>query len=81
MAQKKETTMTFELALAELEEITASLESGKLTLDQSLDAFERGVVLTRFCKDALSNAEQRISLIMKNGQGTPAETPLNTEDF
>ena len=73
--------MTFELALAELEEITASLESGKLTLDQSLDAFERGVVLTRFCKDALSNAEQRISLIMKNGQGTPAETPLNTEDF
>ena len=80
MAQKKETKMTFETALAELEEITASLESGKLTLDQSLEAFERGVTLTRFCKEALTNAEQRIMLIMKNGKDG-VEAPLNAEDF
>ncbi len=73
--------MTFETALAELEQITASLESGKLTLDQSLEAFERGVTLTRFCKETLTDAEQRIMLIMKNGQGAVTEVPLNAEEF
>ena len=81
MAQKKETAMTFESALAELEQVTASLESGKLTLEQSLEAFEKGVALTRFCREALTDAEARISLIMKGGQGAPAETPMKPEDF
>ena len=78
MAQKKETTMTFEAALEELERITASLESGKLTLDQSLEAFEKGVALARFCKKSLTSAEQRILLIMKDGV---TEAPICIEDF
>jgi exodeoxyribonuclease VII small subunit len=53
-----------EKSLAELEEIVEQLESGELTLEKSLKAFERGVRLSRECQAALKEAEQRVQVLM-----------------
>lgn len=52
--------MTFETAMARLEEIVALLESGSCSLDESLKLFEEGTKLTAFCSDSLKKAEQKI---------------------
>ena len=52
--------MTFESAMARLEEIVAVLEGGNCSLDESLKLFEEGTRLTAFCNDSLKNAEQKI---------------------
>lgn len=52
--------MTFEKAMARLEEIVALLEGGTCTLDESLKLFEEGTKLTAFCSESLKNAEQKI---------------------
>ncbi|GAB0148883.1 exodeoxyribonuclease VII small subunit [Marichromatium gracile] len=54
---------TFEQALAELESIVDALEQDEMTLEQSLDAFERGIGLTRTCQQALETAEQRVRIL------------------
>lgn len=65
----------FEAALSELEKIVARLEEGDLTLEGSLNEFERGVALTRTCHQTLQVAEQRVQqLIEEDGQ-------LRFEDF
>ncbi len=53
-------TLTFEQAMEKLEKIVAELESGKCTLDRSLELFEQGTKLTAFCAEQLKNAEQKI---------------------
>ena len=55
---------TFERSLGELESIVARLEGGELGLDESLVAFERGVLLFRECQSALDTAEQRVRLLV-----------------
>jgi exodeoxyribonuclease VII small subunit len=52
--------LNLEEALEDLEEIVGQLEDGKLTLDQSLALFERGIRLVRLCSARLESAEQRI---------------------
>jgi exodeoxyribonuclease VII small subunit len=54
---------TFEQALAELEAIVDQLERGDLSLEDSLQSFERGVTLTSVCQRALAQAEQRVNLL------------------
>ncbi|MEZ5450834.1 MAG: exodeoxyribonuclease VII small subunit [Thiolinea sp.] len=49
----------FETAMQELEALVQRMESGELSLEDSLREFERGVQLTRICQDALKSAEQR----------------------
>ena len=58
----------FEAALAELEALVARMEGGELTLDESLEAFERGVTLTRQCQAALKNAELKVQALTQDGQ-------------
>jgi exodeoxyribonuclease VII small subunit len=60
---------TFESSLAELEKIVAQLENGDLPLEESLKLFEKGVKLSRECRDRLSEAERRIEVLMKDGDG------------
>ena len=55
--------LTFEEAMAELDELVARMEDGELSLDDSLKAFERGVMLTRKCQEALSQAELRVKTL------------------
>jgi exodeoxyribonuclease VII small subunit len=54
---------SFEDALQELEAIVDRLERGDLSLEESLQSFERGVALTGICQRALSDAEQRVEIL------------------
>jgi exodeoxyribonuclease VII small subunit len=56
----------FEAALAELEKIVASMESGKLTLEQSLAAHKRGLELTQYCQSVLAQAQQQVKVLEEN---------------
>jgi exodeoxyribonuclease VII small subunit len=67
----------FEQALAELEGLVERLERGDLPLDQALQAFERGVALTRHCQACLQAAQQKVEILLKRsgqrrGQRGPA---------
>ena len=53
----------FEQALAELEDLVLKLESGDLSLDQSLECFKRGVELTRHCQTVLDEAQKTVDLL------------------
>lgn len=57
----------FEAALEELESLVAKMESGDLSLDESLKAFERGVALTRQCSTALKEAELKVQTLTQEG--------------
>lgn len=59
----------FEKALEDLEEIVSKMEQGNLTLDQSLQQYEKGVKLIRHCNKKLDSCEKRIELITKNEDG------------
>ena len=61
-------TPDFETALADLETLVQRMESGELSLEDSLQEFERGVKLTRLCQEALKAAEQRVKLLSGDGQ-------------
>lgn len=66
----------FESALAELETIVKTLEDGQLPLEQSLEHFERGVALSRFCHTRLDDAERRIELLTERGGTRPAPAAI-----
>ena len=72
MADKK-TEMTFETALARLEEIVRAMESGNAMLDESLALFEEGVGLVKYCTTALDTAEQRVKILQKGEDGGAVE--------
>jgi exodeoxyribonuclease VII small subunit len=63
MSRKKPENLSFEEALNELETLVEHLENGDISLDDSLKSFERGVALTRNCQRALSEAEQKVSIL------------------
>ena len=68
MTKKKQASFDFENALEELEELVSSMEDGKISLEDSLQAFEKGIKLTRECQAALKKAEQKVQvLINENG--------------
>lgn len=54
----------FEQSLDELEQLVAKMEGGKLSLDESLRSFERGIALYRHCQTALEQAELRVKLLL-----------------
>mgnify|MGYP001078155608 FL=1 len=60
--------LTFESAMTELEQLVEKMEDGELTLDESLKAFERGVVLTRLCQSELKNAELKVQQLNSDGE-------------
>ena len=66
----------FETALKELESIVDTLERGDLPLEQSLELFERGVRLSRFCHGRLEDAERRIEVLTERGERQPAPDAL-----
>jgi exodeoxyribonuclease VII small subunit len=72
----------FESAIGELETIVKTLEAGDLSLEQSLQLFERGVQLSRFCHTRLEDAERRIEILGQSGEREAAPDTLtpSTED-
>jgi exodeoxyribonuclease VII small subunit len=57
----------FETALEELEALVERLERGDLQLEDALRSFERGVQLTRHCQTALTAAQQKVEILLKEG--------------
>ena len=60
---------SFETSLNTLEQLIQKMESGDLSLEESLKSFEEGVKLTKICQQALSKAEQKVQLLLEqNGE-------------
>ena len=59
---------SFESAMEQLETLISRMESGDLSLDESLKAFEKGVHLTRFCQDQLQKAELKVQELNSKGE-------------
>jgi len=73
-------TSNFEQALGELEELVAAMESGDMTLEESLQAFETGVRLTRECQQTLQQAEQKVQLLLAEDGTTTAFPNIESPD-
>ena len=67
---KKQTQPDFEKSLAELEGLVETLEKGELSLEETLKQFERGMSLTKHCQEALKSAEQRVEILLGDGETT-----------
>lgn len=71
-------TMSFEVALAELETIVARLERGDVPLEESISIYERGEALKARCDVLLKSAEEKVEKIRTNSDGQAASTePLD----
>jgi len=76
----KEKELKFEDGLKRLEEIVAKLESGNLSLDDSLKLFEEGVKLVRFCNERLAEVQQKVELLTKDQAGNVIGSQLFAPD-
>ena len=74
------TIKDFETAIAELETIVKKLEEGDLALEASLQLYERGVHLSRFCHARLDEAEKRIEILNERGEVRPAPPGFAAEN-
>ena len=80
MSSTDPTIKDFEAAIAELETIVKKLEEGDLPLETSLQLYERGVHLSRFCHSRLEQAERRIEMLNDRGQLQPAPATLGDDE-
>jgi exodeoxyribonuclease VII small subunit len=68
--------MDFETALQRLEEIVKTLEGTELPLASALELFEEGVTLSRFCHSKLNEAERKVEILVKKGNGSMEAEPF-----
>lgn len=81
MSEKQEQDpVSFEAALKELEGIVKQLETGEAKLEESLQLFERGIRLSRFCSQKLEEAEKKIEMLVKDSRGEYTTVPFEPED-
>ena len=69
----------FESALKTLEDIVGKLETGDLTLERSLELFEEGIKISRFCGAKLEEAERKVDILTRAADGTLSEQPFPEE--
>lgn len=67
---------SFEKAMSELEEVVAKLEKGELTLDESIEYFQKGVELSKFCSKQLDEVERKITLLIEKENGEIQEEQM-----
>ena len=67
---KFESVQSYEQAFSELEQIVAQMESGKMSLEDSLTAYKRGNTLLEFCQKSLANVEQQVKILNDHQQLT-----------
>ncbi len=80
-APKNKKPLNFEQALGELEALVTAMEGGEMSLEESLKAFEQGVRLTRDCQLALTEAEQKVQLLLsEEGETTDFDSPTEAGD-
>jgi len=78
MTKKKDSAFNFEESLASLESLVTAMEDGDLSLEESLQAFEKGIRLTRECQSALQKAEQKVQVLI-NENGDPEQIDMDSE--
>ncbi len=71
--------LSFEDALAQLEDIVGQLETGQAKLDQAISSYERGALLKRHCEDKLKQAQARIDRIVEAADGAIETEPFETK--
>ncbi|HYE66952.1 MAG TPA: exodeoxyribonuclease VII small subunit [Pyrinomonadaceae bacterium] len=71
---------SFESSLAALEKVVRELERGDLPLEESLNLFEQGVRLSRECQERLNQAERRIEVLLRDGEGRPVLSAFDEEE-
>ncbi|MEI4262424.1 exodeoxyribonuclease VII small subunit [Roseovarius sp. D0-M9] len=64
--------MTFEQAMAELEQVVGRLERGDVALDESITLYERGAALKKRCDSKLKEAEEKVAAITLDAEGEPS---------
>ncbi len=72
---------SFEKSLEELETIVGKLENGDLPLEESLELFEKGIKLSRECRDRLTSAERKIQILMKDANGELTAAEMEPDDL
>ncbi|HEX8411071.1 MAG TPA: exodeoxyribonuclease VII small subunit [Thermoanaerobaculia bacterium] len=71
----------FEKAFQNLEKIVQRLEGEEMPLDESLNLFEEGIRLSRFCHQRLEEVEKKIELILADAKGQPVTEPFEDEEL
>ena len=71
--------MSFEEALAELEQLVRRLEGGQVKLDEAIQLYERGAQLKRHCETKLNEAQQRVDRIVIGPEGTLGVEPAKLD--
>ena len=72
--------LSFEEAMQNLEKVVQDLETGKLSLDESVKRFEEGMSLSKHCNEILDKAEKQIHILVENENGEMVEEPFDTKD-
>lgn len=75
--QKKVEELTYKEASQELERIIRSLESGDMELEESLESYTRGVELLKSLRSRLAEAEQKVSILLQDVDGTDTLAPAD----
>ncbi len=70
----------FEEAMLKLEGEVKKLESGNMTLDESIAAFEEAVKLIRVCNEKLENAERRVRILTESSDGSITDLPFDIDN-
>lgn len=71
---------SFEQAMNRLEEISQSLESGDIPLEESIKLYEEGIKLVEFCQGKLTEAEKKVKKLTRTEEGKFETTPLDEPD-
>lgn len=74
-------TMTYEAAMAELKKLCDMLESGDLTLDESLEIYAKAVELIKLCNKKLQDTHKQMTVLVENFEGEMKEVPFKEEDY
>ena len=69
MTKNDSQPLKFEEAIEGLEQVVEQLESGDLSLEDALAAFEKGVGLVRYCNQKLSEVEKKVELLVRDSEG------------
>ena len=77
----RRTTNEFEKSFQQLEKIVQRLEGEEMPLDESLQLFEEGIRLSRFCHQRLEEVEKKIELILADAKGQPVIEPFEDEEL
>jgi exodeoxyribonuclease VII small subunit len=74
------TEINFEQAILKLENEVKKLESGNMSLDDSIASYEEAVRLVRICNQKLENAERRVRLLTEGKDGVVTDLPFDTDN-